>query len=314
MTSLEEAAGSVQTQLASVLQSAVETISDDQHITFNLYVKKVLPLDGFVYWVNADILNQSELGRLNIVGPHTISVQGSLHRQVVSRQDETTSFSIDRIIFTPTSKIDDFDRVDPQSMWIGEFDGARFNFSLMHSKYTQAGIFHYEGVAVLPTMETQLIDTIDDIPTELVLSNSIPIWLSLNKYAQVYPSFLSPTNLYPPYIVADVRETKPLQSSSFEKDSVRWQSVQDKVRVTMYGLNNEQALNYVDYIVNSALEDEHFGVSNIPIVIDGKASQVEINVLAKQKIIEFEVNYYQATAREIAQKLIKEAVCNYEVH
>lgn len=314
MPSLEEAASTVKTQLASVLQTSVETISNHQQITFKLYVKQVLPLDGFVYWVNADILHPSELARLNIPAQHSIMVDGSLHRQVVSRQDETTSFSIDRIIFTPTEKIDDFDRIDPQTMWIGEFDEARFNFSLMHSKYTQAGIFHYEGVAVLPTMETQLIDAIDDIPTDLVLSNSIPIWLSLNQFARVYPSFLSPANLYPPYIVADVKETTPLQSSSFQKNDIRWQWVKDRVRVTMYGLNNQQALTYVDYIVNSALEDELFGVSNIPIITDGKANQVEINVLAKQKFIEFDVNYYQATARAIAYKLIKEAICNYEVH
>ncbi|QBY43976.1 hypothetical protein QE197_10915 [Arsenophonus nasoniae] len=314
MASLEEAAKVANTQLSSVLHSAVETISSDQTIKFKLYVKQVLPIDGFVYWVNADILNQSELKRLNVTAAKSLIVKGSLHRQVVSRQDETTSFSVDRIIFTPLSKIDDFDLVDPQTMYIGEFDAARFNFSLMHSKYTQAGIFHYEGVAVLPTMETQLIDKIEDIPDKLVLSNSVPIWLSLNKFSQVYPSFLSPANLYPPYIVADVKETKPLQIGSFSKNNTRWQWVQDKVRVTLYGLNNEQALDYVDYIVQSALEDESFGVSNMPVVKDGKANQVEINVLAKQKIIEFEVNYYQATAREIAYKLIKEAICNYEVH
>lgn len=61
MASLEEAAKVANTQLSSVLHSAVETISSDQTIKFKLYVKQVLPIDGFVYWVNADILNQSEL-------------------------------------------------------------------------------------------------------------------------------------------------------------------------------------------------------------------------------------------------------------
>ena len=53
MPSLEELAEQHSSQLSSVLKSAVETISSDQEITFRLYVRQVLPLDGFVYWVNA---------------------------------------------------------------------------------------------------------------------------------------------------------------------------------------------------------------------------------------------------------------------
>ncbi|HBA7502717.1 TPA: hypothetical protein J1Y47_002230 [Escherichia coli] len=66
MPSLEELAEQHSSQLSSVLKSAVETISSDQEITFRLYVRQVLPLDGFVYWVNAEIISCDELCRLNI--------------------------------------------------------------------------------------------------------------------------------------------------------------------------------------------------------------------------------------------------------
>ncbi|HDI6179323.1 TPA: hypothetical protein PN996_004933, partial [Escherichia coli] len=69
MPSLEELAEQHSSQLSSVLKSAVETISSDQEITFRLYVRQVLPLDGFVYWVNAEIISCDELCRLNIESP-----------------------------------------------------------------------------------------------------------------------------------------------------------------------------------------------------------------------------------------------------
>lgn len=313
MPSLEEFAENTSTQLSSVLQSAVETISSGQEITFRLYVKQVLPLDGFVYWVNAQIISLRELERLDIKNPHVISIKGSLHRQVVAEQSETVSRAVNSIIFTPVEKIDDFNVEHPEAIYLGEYAGTQFAFSRMDSRYSQAGIYHYRGNAVLPTMRTQIIDSPDDISDELILSNSTPIWLSLKKFATVYPSFLSPSNLKPPYIVADVRDSQPLQTAPVVMDGQRWQLTQDRVRITLYGMSNADALNFRDYVVDTALEDEVFGVTNLPIVTDGKSTQVEINALAKLKYIDFDVNYYQITARDISMQLIKEVIFNYEV-
>lgn len=93
MPSLEELAEQHSSQLSSVLKSAVETISSDQEITFRLYVRQVLPLDGFVYWVNAEIISCDELCRLNIESPTRLKIKGSLHRQVIAIQDESVSVS-----------------------------------------------------------------------------------------------------------------------------------------------------------------------------------------------------------------------------
>lgn len=312
MPSLEEAARATQSQLAATLKSAVETISNDQHITFRLYVRQVLPLDGFVYWLNAAIVSDEELARLGISDiPVERSVQGSLHRQVVTEQNDVTSRDVNSIIFTPTEQIDDFNVESPEAMYLGEYDGTQFAFSRMESKYTQAGIFHYRGRAVLPTMRTQIIDDPGDIPDELIISNSIPIWLSMKKFATVYPSYLSPSNLKPPYIIADVQSTTSLQLAPNYHG--RWQHVQDRVRITLFGFNNRRALEFLDHVVQRALDDEEYGITNLPVVTDGKVGQVEINVLAQLKYIDFDINYYQETVRDIAEKLITEAVIKYEV-
>lgn len=313
MPSLDELAENTGSQLASVLQSAVETISSGQEITFRLYVRYVLPLDGFVYWINAAILNPDELRRMGVENPHVVNIKGSLHRQVVTEQSATASRAVNSIIFTPVEKIDDFNVENPNAIYLGEYANTQFAFSRMDSRYTQSGIFHYRGTAILPTMRSQIIDNPDDISDELILSNSTPIWLAMKQFATVYPSFLSPSNLKSPYIVADISGTTSLQVAPVLWQGRRFQLAQDRVRVTLYGFSNQRALDFVDFVVSSALEDEQFGVSNIPVVSDDKSNQVEINALAKKKFIDFDINYYQTTTRDIAQQLIKEVIFNYEV-
>ncbi|EOC9629723.1 hypothetical protein [Enterobacter ludwigii] len=315
MASLDEFAETTGSQLSSVLQSAVETISSAQEITFRLYVRQVLPLDGFVYWVNAAIVDPAELERLGISNPLMVTIRGSLHRQVVTEQTETHSRDINNIIFTPVDKADDFNTESPGAIYLGEYEGTQFAFSRMESRYTQAGIYHYRGMAILPTMRSQIIDSPDDISDEQIISDSTPIWLSLKAFATVYPSFLVPANLKPPYIAADVRSTKPLQlAPGYDPETrERYQHVQDEVRITLYGFSNQRALCFLDYVVNRALEDEEYGITNIPLVMDAKSNQVELNALAKKKYIDFDINYYQSTSIDISRQLIKKVIFNYEV-
>ncbi|MCU5774722.1 hypothetical protein N5923_21780 [Erwiniaceae bacterium BAC15a-03b] len=311
MPSLDDIAGNTGNQLASLLQSAVETLSSSQQITFRLYIKQVLPLDGFVRWVNAAIINRDVLKRLNINTPFTMTLNGSLHRQVFAEQADTTSRTVNSLIFTPTEQIDDFNVQTSDALWLGEFAGTQFAFAPVDSRYSQAGGVHYRGTAILPTMCRQIINDADDISDELVLSNSMPIWLSLNQFAPVYPSFHNLNDLEPPCIVADVSETQPLQTAPYVPG--RWQHAQDRVRITLYGLNNSVALEYLDYVVHAALEDEHFGITNLPVITDSTSNQAENTVLAKRKCIDFDANYYQSAARDISRQLIKQVIFNYEV-
>ncbi|EAB6122505.1 hypothetical protein D6Q91_12275 [Salmonella enterica subsp. enterica] len=313
MPSLEELAEQHGSQLSSVLQSAVETLSSGQEITFRLYVRQVLPLDGFVYWVNAEIVSCDELCRLNIESPTRLKIKGSLHRQVIAVQDESVSKDVNNIIFTPLQKVDDFNVENPDAIYLGEYGGVQFAFSRMESRYQQSGIFHYRGMAILPTMRSQIIDCPEEISDERIISNSIPFWLAMKDFATVYPSYLVPQNLRPPYIAVDVRNSTPLQAAPIVYGGQRFQLVQDSVRLTLYGFTNRMALDYVDSVVRRALEEEEFGVTNMPIPVDAKSGQVEINALAKKKTVDFEVNYYQTTIREISQQLIKKAICSYEV-
>ncbi|EAC0468656.1 hypothetical protein DRT92_18045 [Salmonella enterica subsp. enterica serovar Newport] len=313
MPSLEELAEQHGSQLSSVLQSAVETLSSGQEITFRLYVRQVLPLDGFVYWVNAEIVSCDELCRLNIESPTRLKIKGSLHRQVIAVQDESVSKDVNNIIFTPLQKVDDFNVENPDAIYLGEYGGVQFAFSRMESRYQQSGIFHYRGMAILPTMRSQIIDCPEEISDERIISNSIPLWLAMKDFATVYPSYLVPQNLRPPYIAVDVRSSTPLQAAPIVYGGQRFQLVQDSVRLTLYGFTNRMALDYVDSVVKRALEEEEFGVTNMPIPVDAKSGQVEINALAKKKTVDFEVNYYQTTTREISQQLIKKAICSYEV-
>ncbi|ECN1280957.1 hypothetical protein YS72_22105 [Salmonella enterica subsp. enterica serovar Typhimurium] len=313
MPSLEELAEQHGSQLSSVLQSAVETLSSGQEITFRLYVRQVLPLDGFVYWVNAEIVSCDELCRLNIESPTRLKIKGSLHRQVIAVQDESVSKDVNNIIFTPVQPVDDFNVENPDAIYLGEYGGVQFAFSRMESRYQQSGIFHYRGMAILPTMRSQIIDCPEEISDERIISNSIPLWLAMKDFATVYPSYLVPQNLRPPYIAVDVRNSTPLQAAPIVYGGQRFQLVQDSVRLTLYGFTNRMALDYVDSVVRRALEEEEFGVTSMPIPVDAKSGQVEINALAKKKTVDFEVNYYQTTTREISQQLIKKAICSYEV-
>ena len=65
MASVEETLNA-KTQLGSGLADGVNTISGNETIIFTLYVKLILPLDGYVYWVNASLLTDTamRLGKL----------------------------------------------------------------------------------------------------------------------------------------------------------------------------------------------------------------------------------------------------------
>ncbi|MBB9692507.1 hypothetical protein FTT06_027040, partial [Escherichia coli] len=83
--------------------------------------------------------------------------------------------------------VDDFNVENPDAIYLGEYGGVQFAFSRMESRYQQSGIFHYRGMAILPTMRSQIIDCEEDISDEQIISNSIPIWLQMKDAATVYP-------------------------------------------------------------------------------------------------------------------------------
>jgi len=242
MTNVSESIRGPTTNLAADLQQGVEQLSLDQTITFEPYVRLILPLDGYAFWVKMSSLGDSAM--FNMMGfnsltpnetgsatsPGAFQAKGSLHYITDAQQLEETSSSRNRVVFTAEEPVENLNAINPQIMYIGTWDGPmpgdqpptdstaiRFAFSSRSSYYQQAGLWHYNGNALFNTMETQVVDDPAKLLNyPLIVSNSLPSWLALSYYnppwhvpvpmpnIKFYPSFLVPDNLVPPYIAVHI--------------------------------------------------------------------------------------------------------------
>lgn len=322
MASVNESLGN-QSQLNAAQRAGIEAIDRNQTITFTKYIRLVLPLDGFVFWVRADQVSAAALANasalnsvalntpLTVVTPApTIVVQGSLHYSTDVVMEEGEAYDKNTVIFTAESDIDPFNEVGPEVMYIGEFMGVRFSFSRRAPLYIQAGIYHYSGVAIVPAMLSQIIDDVTTFDaSNIIVSNSLPIWMGLNQFMPMYPSFLSTQNIAPPYATVHISETSGLQSAPLiDAQSNHYQLAKDRVKVTIYGLRNFSALDFLDYVNQFTLDSGVMGIMNIPVPRDEKRTQTELGTIAMKKIIEFDVNYYQTVSRNLARQLINSAI------
>lgn len=307
MPSIAESLNS-QSQLQETLAAGVNTLSQDQQITFTQYSKSTLPTDGYVFFVNTGV---------------TTTVQGSLHYATDQQQNEDETIDVNRVVFTALSQIDAFNQAAPDDLWVGEFDGIQFSFASRGSLYQQANLYHYAGNAVYPALASQLVDSAADLPTGPIVSNSLPIWLSQNSFAPVYASYLVPANVVPPYITAHV-EPDMTEVPSFPVHV--WPGVQvpdsgaspmyalssmqlakDSVRLTLYGFTNQMAIQYFASLVDYSLNTDNFGFCNTPAIKDQKRTQTELGVIAMKKTIDIVAWYYQSTADAVARRLILSA-------
>jgi hypothetical protein len=328
-----------QSPLNADLRAGVESISQSQVVRFTKYIKLILPVDGYVFWVKASEVTPSALYnamRYNAVPYNTarteaqaadfIDVSGSLHYTTDTRQGEDENFALNRVIFTAESEVNDLNAIGPFVMYIAELDGIRFAFSARGRFYKQAGIYHYVGDAVYPDMDPQIVDDTNGFDQRQVVSNSLPIWLSLNSYVSpfgglrslipLYPSFLTPKNLLPPFASVHIvpESTQAIASAPLlAPDLSHSQIVQEHVKLTFWGLRNEDAMNFVDVFDQFSLETDYIGIMNIPTMRDEKRIQSELGTIAMKKTIEYDVNYYQSQARTMARALMKSVLVNYEV-
>ncbi len=321
-------------QMAAALAAGVGVISENQEIVFTRYRRLVLPVDGFVFWVRANLLvpsaaPNSPLGNQVAANqqpvdpghPLTVTVRGSLHYMTASSQNEDDSSNTNQVVFTALAEVEDLNNIDPEDTWIGAWQGVRFAFSRREMYYEQAKIQHYVGTAIYSAMETQIIDTAAGWSNLQVVSNSLPVWLALREPVapvvglagipyQVFPSFLVAQNIVPPYVAVHIypEATEALQMAPrFDRAGSQWQLVQDRVRITLYGFRNEQALAFVDYVQQFCAFTGVMGISNMPVLKDEKRTQVELGILAQKKTVEFVVNYYQSAMRSLSRQLILSA-------
>lgn len=324
------------TAMAGDLQQGVKTLALDQEITFRLYRRVVLPIDGFVFWVRADLANRqffqtsklttaAEVGEADLETEElSLVAKGSLHYTADIRQEEPETYAANRVTFTSIEEVQELNAVAPGTLWIGEFDGLRFAFSSLSARYRQAGIWHYSGFAVYPDTLPLVVDDIQSAPfsTAQVVSNSLPAWLAIAGYKPpwafwgalppLFPSFLVPDNEAPPFAAVHITPegTRGLASAPTidRKTSTHTQLCVDQVRITLWGARNDQALDFVDAVNRYSLDTGVIGIMNIPVVRDDKRTQSELGIIAMKKVIDFEVSYLQHRMNNVAQQVIKTCI------
>ena len=304
--------------IGASLAAGVKTLSLSDQVNFVQYVRMVLPLDGYVFWVRSS---------------NTTAIKGSLHYSTQQIQNESETEGMSIVTFTALSPVQAFNNIAPNTLWIGTYNGdnenydgpINFAFSQRGRYYKSADLFHYVGVAVLPALSAQLLNSADEITTAVpVVSNSLPIWLSLNTYVPpypgfttgltLYPSFVLPDNLEPPYGAVHImpEQTESYQAAPWFGPTTSQSSLShDKLRITLYGLTNDLALTFIDAVLQFSYDYNTLGIQNMPVIRDEKRTAPELAVIAMKKTIEFEVSYNQQTARNVARQMITKCVNQY---
>lgn len=339
MPSLSEAISGQPSQLEASLDAGLQVLDLSQEVVFTKYVRVVLPLDGYVFWVKAGLLSDSAVlnsTALNKAAFNAAAVvetaaeyivaKGSLHYSVERQQNEVESISINSVTFTSEQRVEGLDRIHPNCIYVGEFEGIKFAFDTRGSYYRQANLHHYVGDAIYPDVASQLIDVPGQLDVQhRVVSNSLPLWLGLSHYQpfygfgfpyQLYPSFLTPNNLHPPYGVVHIAPETTMALQSFPRLgplSEHDQLTSEHVKITLVGLRNNEAQDFVDCVNQYSSDYDYFGMMGDPIVRDEKRSQNEFSVLAIRKTIEYDISYWQSRARNIARQIVCQMIPTIEV-
>ena len=283
--------------IKQVLDAGLKVLSGDQVISFQRYLRNVLPIDGYIFWVKD-------------LATAPIEVQGSLHYDTDQQQRVDETIGINRVVFTTQNPIQDFNTIALNEVWIGSIDAIKFAFTAQGRIYKQADTYHYRGDAIYPAMYSQIIDNPAN-PVNLgglIATNSMPLWLGLNRYMNLFPAFLAASNLQPPYAAVEITDTKAFQSAPLiDNASSSLQLMTEKVKVIFFGLRNDQAIDFLNYVLDYTVTSEAMGIQNMPAIVDDKRGQSELGILAQKKYIEFEVNYYQSRVQAIARQLILNA-------
>ena len=316
-TAAESASGG--SQLQAALDAGIDQLAKDQVVVFSQYTRVPLAPDASVFWVANGI---------------TQSAKGSLHFSTDRIQSEDATYGKNEFIFTSEAEVTAFNSIAPTTMLIGAWpfaDGQNLQiaFSRRGRFFEESQLWHYSGVAILPEMQSQIINSMADLPEGPIVSNSLPIWLLQTTVGQtivpVFPSFLGEDNLTPPYVMAHVEpgRTSSLQAAPFFEQTAQAigdtgffefaasQISRDEVRLTMVGFTNAMFWQYYWTLYQYSLvgpgETPTFGFADSPAVQDEKDPQSEIVALAMKKTLSFQANYYMGTANAAAYRLILSA-------
>lgn len=304
-----------QGQLQAVLDAGVEALSVRQTVTFTLYTFLAVASDGFGFWIASST---------------QATVVGALHYSTDLLQDEDQTAAANQVILTAEAEVTEFNLTAPGQLWIGAWPVAggaatlQVAFSSRGDYFGPANLWHYRGIAVLPVMAAQILASPADLPSGPIVSNSLPIWLAQGTTAlPVYPSFLVPQNARAPYVVAHVEPDGTEAIQAFP-DLTGWpappiplnptlynlasqQLCRDRVRLTLYGLNNQAAQQFLYGLIEYSRDTDAFGFGSNPVIRDEKRTQREIMAIAQKKTITLSVSYYQGAANVAARRMIVQA-------
>lgn len=313
------------TQAQGGLAAGLDVIDQGQTYRFQKYTRVVLPVDGFVFWKPVGVAQE---------------INGSLHYALEMQQDADQVAADGDVLFTSKDQLSVLSAASNPSLYVvtvGEnqtdeptTNPVRFAFSRQGHFYAQAGLWHYSGRRVMPALATQLLDPGNTVDlTRAVKSDSTALWLAMNTYTQpyaglpttpgvtIYPAFQEAENLAPPYAVVEVEDTVAIGSAPLLNGTQfgsHTQLVKDTVKVTLYGLQNNEALLFQDFVNQYSLDTDNFGVVNMPVVRDDRRTAPEIRALAMKKILRYEITYYQSTTSSVARQLIETAVPSFIVN
>jgi hypothetical protein len=260
--------------------------------------------------------------------PLHISQGGSLHYAVITNQDEDNVTDTNTVLFTSKDEIKPFNKIGPDEMYIGEratADGTkiRFAFSSRGNYYENADIWHYMGTALQSYNEPAIIDDPVGWQPDLMISNSIPIWLAMAGYVPPYPGLICPLPVHPSYLIPDnaklpyasiyVDRTRALAATpAYGRHMEHDQLVSDWIKVTLWGASARLAADFMDFVIQYSRDESRIGMMREPNVIrDVHMPQVEFRVLTQKKHIEFEVSYLQSVSRNMARQVIKKAIVQF---
>lgn len=304
MAGIKEFSSGAQTQVGGALSDGTTVLDLDQEIEFQAYSRVVLPYDKFVYWQPTG----------------TLTVKGSIHWSQDVQQSVDETAGVAHITFTTREEIEIFSSAPINTIYIAEAEsGLRFAFSAQQGFYTQAGLWHYSGKSIYPSFDSQILDRPGMIdPARAVVSNSLPLWIALSAYkpfygftpnVELFPSFLVDPNIAPPYGAVHIEGLEPLQTVPYiDSNSASYQLVCDRVRITLYGLQSDESIDFMNAVIQYSRDTENFGLMSMPAILDGKRAQPELQTIAMQKTLEMRVSYLQSRVNTVARQLITQAV------
>jgi hypothetical protein len=251
--------------------------------------------------------------------PLTVSVHGSLHYASRIEQNEDATVDTNDVIFTSLSEVQPFNLVGPDQLYIGSYRDIRFAFSARGRYQDQADLYHYTGQALFSINLPLIIDDPANWQPTVIVSNSLPIWLGMNGYVPpwwdhfscplpLYPSYLVEDNLPPPFGAVHIHDTSVLQAAPlFDRQLSQSQLNRDRVRITLYGADSVMAETFLAFVLQYSVDWGWYGIANTPNIEDEKRVQSEFRFIAQKKTLEFDINYQQTTARDVARQLIEHA-------